>query len=144
MGFTRDFLTALGEHLDGHGVAWDPAEAYAAQDVGLYVDALPTQPDRAVAMNLYPVTDDTGTTDATVAVQFRARGRRRNRADVKDIVDALYDRLDSATNYHLGATPVVRSWRQSGADLGTDASHRQESTQNYYFQITRQSPHRRD
>lgn len=144
MAFTTDFLNNLGDHLNGHGVDWNPDAAYRPQDLGLYVDALPTTPDRAVAMNLYTVEDNTGTTDAVVAVQLRIRGRRRNREDVKDTADALYDRLDGATHYRLGNTPVVRSWRQSAADLGTDSNHRQESTHNYYFQITRQTPHRRD
>lgn len=145
MAFETTFLDALATllHTEGAGT-YKPTGGYTAAEVGIYMDQLAATPDRGIAMALYPVDDNTGTTDATIGIQFRIRGRRGNRADVKNTRDAIYDVLDNRTHYDLGGTPVVRSWHQSGAALPPDDNDRQQSTANYYFQINRTSPHRRD
>lgn len=145
MAFQTDLILGLGTLLDAEGaVTFRLVGAYTPAEVGLYLDALPADPPRAVALTVYPVEDNTGTTDATVGVQFRIRGRPDNPLDVKETADAIYAVLDNATGYELGPIPVSRSWRASGANLPADENRRQESTQNYYLQVNRTSPHRRD
>ncbi|WP_313816347.1 minor capsid protein [Citricoccus sp.] len=145
MAFQTEFLTALAGRLHTNGAAtYRPAGGYVAGEVGLYFDQLATAPDRGIALSMYGVDDNTGTTDSTIGVQARIRGRRNNRADVKDIADALFEDLHDAVHYQLGGTPVVRSWQQSTTSLPPDGNNRQEATVNYYFQINRTSPHRRD
>lgn len=141
MAFTVDLLESLGNLLATDGVG-DYSPPWLATDVAIVIDALPASPDRAIAMSLYPVSDSAGT-DSTVGVQFRIRGNK-DRRSAKDTIDALFNALHDRTHYLIGITPVVRSWRQSGAYLGTDTSNRQEYTENYYLQITRSGTHRED
>lgn len=144
MSFQENLLDGLGQYLAEHGVGSYPVGNLQPGDTGIYIDRLPAEPDRGVAMSLYPVDDNTGTTDSVQGVQFRIRGRRGNRRDVKQTSDALFDALHDAVHYELGGINIVRSWRQSGTPFPNDGNDRQESTVNYYLQLIRTSPHRRD
>ncbi|GAA3705380.1 hypothetical protein GCM10023081_46770 [Arthrobacter ginkgonis] len=144
MGFTRNLADGIGQHLSATGaIAYKTSGTYLTSEVGLHLDQLPTTPDRAVGLTLYPVTDS-GNTDSIVGAQFRIRGRANNRADVKDTGDAIFDALHDLQAVTLGGIPVVRVWRNSAASLGADSSNRQEETHNYYLELTRTGTHRRD
>lgn len=145
LGFEYRFLTALGEYLGSQTVGrWITTGTYQATDTAISIDALPSTPDKAIAMTAYPVEDDGAGTGTTLGVQFRIRGKPNDRLSDKDIMSRLFDALHGLTHHDLGGIPIIRVWRQSGAPLGPDGNNRQEHTQNYYFQLVRTGTHRED
>lgn len=106
--------------------------------------SLPVEVDRAVALSVYPVNGDTGHTTSTIGVQVRIRGGAEDPRTILDVTDALVEALDNRVSWDLGPVPVVRSWEQSGADLGTDDNRRPHATRNYYLTVTRATRYRRD
>ena len=150
MAFSVALLDALARYLADHhtDLGYAPQGGpVAAGRVPIYLDALPAgpgDPDRAVALALYPVDTDTGHTTATYGVQARVRGRPGSRTDTKDTADALFETLDNVRPGHLGSIPVVRVWQQSGADLPDDGNGRQHLTRNFYITLTRQTAARLD
>lgn len=144
MGFQVDLLTGIGQLLDTAGVGkWLTAGTYAADDVALTIDQLPSGHAQAVAMALYPVEDSAGT-DSIVGVQFWVRGKPKDRLSSKNIADSLFDALHGIESTTIAGIPIIRVWRQSGANLGPDENDRQELSENYYVQLTRTGTHRSD
>lgn len=142
MGFTVSLVTGIGELLHAAGVGkWNPP--FATTDTAIVVDALPSAPDRAIALTLYDV-EHAGGTDTVMGLQCRVRGTPGNRTTAKDILDSLFTTLHDLEHVTIGGVPVVRIWWQSGSPLGTDTSNRQEYTANYYLQLTRSGTHRED
>lgn len=142
--FQTDFMTALAQFLHDAGIGtFRTSGTYTSTETAIVFDQLPSDPDRAIAIALYPVSDD-GTTDSIQGIQFRIRGPRNDRRFVKDTTDRLFDALHDLKHTTWGTTPVVRVYRNSGANLPADANNRQEATQNYYAQITRSGTHRKD
>lgn len=144
MGFQADLLNGIGQLLETAGVGkWSPAGGYAADDVMLTVDQLPTGHAQAVAMGFYPVEDSAGT-DSIVGIQFWIRGKPKDRLSSKSIADSLFDALHGIESTSIAGIPIMRVWRQSGANLGPDGNDRQELSENYYLQLTRTGTHRSD
>lgn len=142
MGVTVNFLTGMGQYLEAQNIAkW--ALPWGTSDTAITIDALPSTPDKAVAMTVYPVKFDAGT-DAIMGLQFRVRGSPNNRVVAKDILDLLFDTLDQLEHITIGGIPIIRMWHESGAYLGPDSSNRPEHTANYYIQHTRTGTHRED
>ncbi|WP_104088024.1 minor capsid protein [Arthrobacter sp. GMC3] len=145
MGFNTNLLIGIAELLDASGVgAWSVTGAYNLTDTAITADVLPQKPDGAIALALYPVQDDGGTTDSIIGLQCRVRGQPGNRTTDKDILDGLFDTLHDLQNVTISGIPIVRIWHQSGARLGPDAANRLEHTANYYIQCTREAAHRSD
>lgn len=140
------FETRLIHSLARHLATTTGALTYQGSGAGapIHVDQLPTTPDHAVAVSLYPVDDNTGHTTTTVGVQFRIRGRPNQRSDVKDTADLIHDTLHDWTGGDLDGIPVIRCWQQSGGTLPVDGNNRQHITRNYYLTLTRETRHRRD
>jgi len=133
-------LTGLGVELERAGLGvFATSGVYPADAWGLFLGLLPDQPDRAIAMNTYPV-EDTDLTNVVTGVQFRFRAGRDPR-EVEDASDAVYDLLHMREHYTLGGVPVNLSWRQSGAWMGQDANRRVERVENFYLCTERESPH---
>jgi hypothetical protein len=145
MGFEVQLLTGIGELLHRENVGrWLTTGSFGPNDTQLSIDQLLPSPDKGIAISLYPVDDNTGTTDSTIGLQLLIRGSPGNKVSVKDIGDRAFDALHDLKNTEIGGVPIIRIWRQSGANLGADASNRQESSQNYYIQLTRTGAHRAD
>ena len=149
MAFSVDLLDGLARLIAGtapEAFRYSPPgeTPTGAGPCELHLDALPTTPDRAVALALYPVDTDSGHTTGTWGVQARIRGRPDSRKDVKDDGDMLATVLDNARPEEVSGIPVIRVWLQSGADLPTDENRRQHVTRNYYITLTQSTPHRRD
>ena len=144
MSFEVDLLTAAGQHLAAKGAGrWLTSGTYAATDIAISIDDLPTTPDRGIAMSLYDVEDTPGT-DSVVGLQLWIRGAAKNKASAKETKDAVFDALHNLQDVTWAGIPIVRIWRQSGANLGADGNGRQEISQNYYLQLTRTGPNRAD
>ncbi|GAA3289230.1 minor capsid protein [Arthrobacter citreus] len=143
MSFEIDLLTAVGQYLDAAGAGrWLTKGTYAATDTAISIDELPITPDRGIAMSLYDV-EDTAGTDSVVGLQLWIRGSK-NKASAKETKDAVFDALHNLQHVTWAGIPIVRIWRQSGANLGLDGNGRQEISQNYYLQLTRTGPNRTD
>ncbi|MCQ1951619.1 minor capsid protein [Arthrobacter sp. zg-Y859] len=143
MSFEIDLLTAVGEYLGAKGAGrWLATGTYKATDVAITIDELPATPDRGIAMSLYDVEDTPGT-DSVVGLQLWIRGAK-NKTSAKETKDAVFDALHNLQAVTWAGIPIVRIWRQSGANLGTDGNGRQEISQNYYIQLTRTGPNRAD
>lgn len=144
MSFQTSFLQGVAELLAAEGVGvWSPTAPYSPGDVAIVFDELSDKPDRGIALGMYPVSDS-GNTDSVVAVQLYIRGTPGSRTDTKHTADAAFNVLHDKQGGTIGDTPLVRCWRNSGAPLGRDQNGRQESTDNYYFQISRSGTHRTD
>ncbi|MGO4298469.1 minor capsid protein [Glutamicibacter sp. MCAF14] len=142
--FQTDFMTAIATLLHDLGIGtFRTSGTYTSTETAISFDQLPPDPDRAIAIALYPVADE-GTTDSIQGIQFRIRGPRNDRRFVKDTTDRIFDAFHDLKHTTWGTTPVVRVYRNSGANLPADANNRQEATQNYYAQITRSGTHRKD
>jgi len=141
MGFNKTLIEQTAACLVAAGIG--KTSGATTTDVLIVSDVLPQAPDKAIAINAYPVQDD-ATTDSIVGVQLRIRGKPNDRASGKDISDACFDTLHDLGNVVWGGIPIVRIWHQSGANLGPDANNRLETTSNYYIQLTRPGPNRED
>lgn len=147
MGWTGNLLAGVAELLAAAGAGvWQPdGSAYADGDTALVVGALPQGPARAVALSLYPVTDHPVLNDVVVGLQARIRGAAAgDTRPTSDTADDLYQALHGLRNLRVGGIDVVQITRQSGAQLGPDASGRDERTENYYIQAARPTAGRID
>jgi len=142
--FQTEFMTAIAQLLHDKGIGtYRTSGVYTTSETAIAFDQLPADPDRAIAIALYPVSD-AGNTDSIIGIQLRIRGPRNDRRFVKDTTDRIFDALHDLQHTTWGTTPVVRVYRNSGANLPADGNNRQEATQNYYAQITRSGTHRKD
>lgn len=144
-GWTSRLLAGLAQHLDDAGIGtYRPTGAYAADEIGIVIRAIPQQPDRLITLAAYPVgTDIQGMADHRSAVQIRLRGTTDPR-DCDDLADEVFELLDSAAGLVLGGIPIVQMWRQSYTGLGTDDNGRWSRSENYYLDSMRPTAHRTD
>lgn len=144
-GWTSRLLTGLAEHLAAAGVGtWRVTCAYTANEVGIYIRAIPQAPDRIITLAAYPIgTARQGLADHDAAVQIRLRGTADPRV-VEDQADAVYELLDGARRLTLGGIPVQLVWRQSYTSLGDDTAGRWERSENYYLQAMRPTSNNTD
>jgi hypothetical protein len=141
-GWTSRLLTGLAEHLAAAGIGtWRPSGSYQAGEVGIYIRAIPTSPDRIITLAPYVVASTSGIADVTQGVQIRIRGSQDPRV-AEDLGDAIFDLLDSATGLTWRGIPVVEVTRRSYAALGADANGRWELSHNYYVEAMRPTSHR--
>lgn len=110
---------------------------YPAGQVGIYGMLMPPTPDEAVALHLYPLTDDL---EVVVGVQFKYRAATEDRLGV--IEECLFDswRQRGADTLN-GVSMILCSW-SSGAALGQDSNGRLTRTANFYMTAHRALPDR--
>lgn len=136
MSYTNDLLNGIAGLLDEAGVGvFRPDTVIADPDTGIFRGVMPDQPDRAIAINDYPV-EDTDLTDAITGVQVRMRAGRDPNA-IGDMADAVFNAFHNRRHYDCGGVHVSLSWRQSQAWIGQDVHARMELTANYYFRTVR-------
>jgi hypothetical protein len=140
-GYTTRLLKGTAHLLAAEGVGiYDEAAVIADPDTGIFRGSMPTAPERALALNAYPV-EDTDLTVAVTGVQIRMRAGR-TAGDVDDLADAVKDVLHNRQHYDLSTGVHIEvSWRQSQAWIGLDTNGRMELTSNYYFRTVRSGPH---
>lgn len=136
MSYTNDLLNGLATLLDDAAIGvFRPDGVIETGETGLFRSVMPDQPDRAIAINDYPVADD-DTTNAITGVQFRMRAGRDPDA-IGDMADAVFNALHNRRHYEVGGIHVALSWRQSQAWIGQDVHGRMELTSNFYFRTVR-------
>ncbi|GGJ82066.1 hypothetical protein GCM10011583_12020 [Streptomyces camponoticapitis] len=141
MSYTTDLVEGFADLLvDGALAAYRPdGPPYGPAETGIYLGVMPPDPDRAIAVNAYPVEDD-DSTDAVTGLQFRLRAGRDVR-QVDALADELFDLLHNRRDYRARGIYVAITWRQSQAWIGQDTHGRMEITANYYARTVRSAPH---
>jgi hypothetical protein len=139
-GYTTSLLTGTAQILAAGGVGiYDPDAVIADPDTGIFLGSMPATPERALALNAYPV-EDSDLTVAVTGVQIRMRAGRTAGA-VDDLADEVWAVLHNRQHYDASGVHVEVSWRQSQAWIGLDTNGRMELTSNYYFRTVRSGPH---
>ncbi|TXL91580.1 minor capsid protein [Streptomyces sp. IB2014 016-6] len=141
MSYTTDLVQGFADLLvDGALAAYRPdGLPYGPAETGIYLGVMPPEPDRAIAINAYPVEDD-DSIDAITGLQFRLRAGRDVR-QVDALADGLFDLLHNRRDFTVRGVYVALSWRQSQAWIGQDTHGRMEITANYYARTVRSAPH---
>lgn len=129
MSITSDLLTGLATDLNTEGLA-----TYTGGAGGnVFLKALPTSPDRAVAITAYSAQDDATQALSTIRVQFYFRGVPNDATDVDDLADDVFLWLQGLQGRTYGSVHVTHALRVSTVQLGVDSSKRCERSDNYAF-----------
>ena len=112
MAFTTDLLTGLAQLLALDGVAvWQPAGAYADDEVGIVL-GVPTQsPASLIAIAAYNAIDDPALSDSTAQVQFRFRGPDADPGPADDLADGVFNSLQGRHGAVLNGITLVYARR---------------------------------
>ena len=124
MSFTTDLLMGLSAHLAAAGIN-DPK----------FMKALPTAPDRCIALTAYSTSDEPKVAASKIRVQFWFRGIVNNSLDVDELGDAVFNILQGAENLTFGTAHVAQILRKSSIQLGADANKRNERSDNYELDL---------
>lgn len=103
---------------------------YQSTDNAVVVKHLPTEPDTAVAVNVYDMGDHVGVarTEVMVQLRFRAGGKR---TAVDEFADAIKPYLHNRHGFTMDGIRISRCRRVNIAPLGPDQNGREERTDNY-------------
>lgn len=127
MSITSDLLTGLAEDLNAQGLA-----TYTGGAGGnVFFKALPTSPDRAVAITAYASQDDATMNLSTIRAQFYFRGDPNDATDVDDLADAVFLWLQGLQGRDYGSVYLTHALRVSTIQMGIDDSKRSERSDNY-------------
>lgn len=142
MSFTETLLRAIAVQTAAEHdelIQYSEAGAYSGPRAGLYDTVLPETPDDAIAVTVYPLSDNVSDGDAIFGVQFRCRSSSKSR--LYELEDAIRDSWARRPGGTLGAVRLVQSVWSSGASLGQDANDRLIRSSNYYLTVHRPSMH---
>lgn len=144
MSFTNDLLAGVAEALAAAGLGvWRPdGPKYQATETGIATESVPQSPDRVIVLSDYQVWDDETYADSTAGLQVRTRVPGTDARSVKDLDDAIYDRLEGLHDVTLGGVRVQNVHRISGTPLGQDSNGRPERVSNYHIDLYRPAPNR--
>lgn len=143
MGYTHDVLTAAATNLAAAGIGvWNPDGVYTAAQTGILLKVMPSAPDRAIVLTLYPVTAS-HLSDTTLGLQVRCRAPGMPTA-VDDLADQVHEHWHGARGLTLGPATIALTVRQSHTTLGRDANNRWETSSNYYLTTAQPSTHATD
>lgn len=122
----RGLAAWISEHVDG--AVWSETDPYEPSDRAVVLRDLPSQPDTAVAVELYHRDDDLVLPDVEVRVQLKFRGR----GDAADeFADDVFEQLHGQHHFAAGDVMVQRAARQFAAPLGPDDNGREQRADNY-------------
>ncbi|AMW11610.1 hypothetical protein A4E84_20195 [Streptomyces qaidamensis] len=131
-----DLLQGVAELLAAAEVGvYDPSGALPAGATGIVLGRMPDGPDRAIALNPYPVADD-DSTDSVTGVQARMRAGT-NVLDLVQLANDVFSVLHNRDTWQARGVRVEISWRNSQAWIGQDTRGRMELVANYYFRTVR-------
>lgn len=124
-GLRRGLAAYVGEHTSG---VWSQDVPYAPGDWAVTLRDLPSQPDTAVAVEIYNFQSELVLPGAEIRVQFTFRGRGD---DADDFADELYAVLHGKHRFAAGDVSVQRARHLYAAPLGVDENGRERRTDNY-------------
>ncbi|MBN8881713.1 MAG: hypothetical protein J0H73_05295 [Salana multivorans] len=139
MTATATILTAAAQQLHAAGVGiYRTNGRYSADETGIVLKTLPTEPDRVIALSTYQVDPDPDpNAQVDVAMlQIRTRGIPNPPTDVDDLAEAAVAAL---TGHHQDwpGLRIQRAHTVSTLPLGADQNRRQERTDNLRLLILR-------
>lgn len=143
MGASNDLLTGLALLLEDRSVAvWDESAAYAPDQLGIVIDAVPAGLPDVVTLSDYVVDDDPALSDSTTGLQVRTRRAGADPRPCKDTDDAIFDVLQGYAGLLPNGVRVVSCYRRSGGSMGQDDNDRWMRSSNYYIRTHRPSTNR--
>lgn len=135
MTVTEDVLTGVAELIAAAGIAeWDPSGTYPTTSTGIFLKTMPDGagiPDRAVALNLIPVTANPSIPFGSSFLQVACRGVRNDPLDVDRLADPIFDILHGVTGRVLGSARIAQLLFHTAAPMGQDANTRWERADKY-------------
>lgn len=144
MSATNDLMNGLIDHLvsTGVGVKVVGTAVFQSTDTALVMETLPQTPDKAVAITIYPVTDDPTLSDSVAGIQIKARAPGPDPQAVNDLTDAVFDAFQNLSKTLTTGIVIQQIARKSGVPLGLDKQMRRTRSENYYAKFWRPSTHR--
>lgn len=144
MSATNDLANGLIDYLVsvGIGVKVTGSAVFQSTDTALVLETLPQTPDKAVAITIYPVTDDPTLSNSVAGVQVKARAAGPDPTAVNDLTDSVFDALQNLTKTLSTGVVVQQILRKSGVPLGLDGQMRRVRSENYYATFWRPSTFR--
>lgn len=122
----RGLATWLSENVPN--TVWSETDPYQAGDRAITLRDLPSQPDIAVAIEVYNTEDDIVLPDVEIRVQLMFRGRG-DAAD--DFADDVFSVLHGRRMFTAGDLTVQRAHRLYAAPLDPDGNSRERRSDNY-------------
>ncbi|HLR94823.1 MAG TPA: minor capsid protein [Jiangellaceae bacterium] len=115
--------------LNVPGAVWSETSPYGPDDRAVALRDLPSQPDTAVAVEVYNTDDDLVLPNTEVRVQLLFRGR----GDAGDeFGDDVFDALHGRHRFEFpNGLKVQRAARLYAAPLGVDDNQRERRSDNY-------------
>lgn len=138
MSLTSDALRGVAQHLEDAGIGtWSTTTAYVSTDTAVALKALPTTPDRAIAVSV--IADlEVYSPQIVLRVQITTRESADKPSDaVDDLADDVIAVMHGVRNAWWGALWVSRCSHFSTAPLGADEAGRQERSDNFRIITTR-------
>lgn len=147
-GFATNLLAGAAQLLVGFdiGLAWRASGDYAGVTGDPIFDTMmPDQPGRLVVLATYPLTDDPTRAQSLIGLQYRTRGATKDPHEVRDLDDAIWDRL--LGNYPLTLPNGLRiatlsSGPRTGPGQEQGGARRWICTSNVRLDVYRPTPHR--
>lgn len=133
------FKTSLAEGIarllhDQHvgvystGAPYDPASSLPA----ITLRKVPQEPDRLIALTVYPASDAVGVPNSVVALQVRCRWGGSDPRPADDLDDAVFAILQQFSGTLETDVKIAWCQRISGTPLGQDESGRYSVSSNYH------------
>lgn len=113
-----------------------PTATYTPGAAAIVPLNVPAFPDRAVVVNVVPLSDNVTLPEGRVMVQVRVRGAQNAPFDASDMSSAIRDVLHGQSNLDWGAVKVIQMNRQLSVPNGQDASKRQEQINQFYLDVS--------
>jgi hypothetical protein len=143
-GYQTNLTTGIAVLLADAGVAsWSPTAAYDVTATGILLKVMPPEPDNAVTLSTYPVSDDPTLADTVTGLQVMTRAGGADPRPVDDLADAVFDQLQGLHDLTLSTgVRVVMVEHKGGSSLGQDDEKRWARVDNYYVTTYRPAPFR--
>lgn len=143
MSFTNDLFNGIADHLVTAGIGVKVTTGkFQSTDIAIVMQTLPQEPDTAIALTTYTVSDDPTLSDSVYAVQAMMRGADSDPRPLNDLADSVFDALQNFTGTLSTGICVQQMVRRSSALLGKDQTQRWLRSDNYYAQLWRPSTYR--
>lgn len=144
-GWTTELLTDIAAYSAAGDIGtWNPAGDYTTSEIGIFLYAVPHEPDQIITLADYDVIDADDTGDVTVLVQARFRGQANRPATAKALRDAFRTRFNGLEHVTFGGTHITQMFATTSPDLGFDQNNRLELTTNFTLQARHETALRTD
>lgn len=141
--FDNLLLAGIAQLLATNHVAqYSATGAYNAGDTAITIQKLPADPDNAIALTTYPVSDDPTLSDSVIGLQVKTRTAGADPRPTNTLAGLAYNALHGLQAVLPSGVTVVLCTRQSGSALGQDDRDRSIRVDNYYLQVWRPAPNR--